>query len=396
MATIKMTKAIISKMNPNHTPMIQGDHGTGKTEVVRQLCEEVWKLPCVELQGSQLSDVGDLIGLQKISTVEAGGEKYEETTWVPPYWYPKNGKPFCLFLDEINRAAPPIKRAMMQIGNDHKLLNFNLPEGSRVICAVNPDSSGEYDVEEFDAAERDRFFKILFTPTVAEWLDWARAAGVLDVITSYIDAHNDDLDPFTRQRDSKAKAAGANTFNQLGVLPSRRSWKKLSDDMKAVLSGDPGYYDSKEGVAELKLLAAGWIGEHIANNFASWYAEHCKGIKPSDIVEAGETETKIWEELKKMAEAKPIETVSLGKSVAAEIHKIEGQLSKDHKPTETGIQVAANWLKFLTAIPLELATQVNMQAVETARSKKERWVGMLSAINTRIRDFYMELADFDV
>ena len=416
MADIATTKSLLRKMSPEHTPMIQGIHGIGKTEVIRQLCAEKdgWNLRCCELQGSQLSDVGDLIGLQKIVEFEEETEvfidgkpvkkmvKRQETAWVPPYWFPKDGKPFCLFLDEINRAAPPIKRAMMQIGNDHRLLNFELPKGSRVICAINPDNEGNYDVEEFDDAENDRYWKLLFTPTIQEWIFYARKIGVLDSIVSYIEAHEEDLDPYSMSKS--VKTGGKNDeVSQLGVKQSRRSWVRLSQDMERALEIDPECYSSASGNAELRLLAAGWVGEAIALNFASWYQQHGNGLQPKQIVEADLSNKKIWTKLKKMGEKQPLETQRLGTAICGYLQKVEDKLEDDKKkPTEYGKMVAKNWLKFLTTIPLEIAAQVNMQGVETARKQHKQdpttctWIKSLSRINGEICDFYIKLADYDI
>lgn len=409
MADINTIKSLLRKMDPAHTPLIQGIHGTGKTEVIRQLCAEPdgWNLRCCELQGSQLSDVGDLIGLQKIveydEEVEAfvNGKtvkttvKRQETAWIPPYWFPKDGKPFCLFLDEINRAAPPIKRAMMQIGNDHRLLNFELPAGSRVVCAINPDNEGNYDVEEFDDAENDRYWKILFTPTVQEWLFHARKIGVMDCIVSYIESHEEDLDPYAMA--SKTGTRGRNDeVDQLGVKQSRRSWVRLSQDMQRALDIDPDCYSGVKGNAELRLLAAGWVGEAIAINFAAWYMQHGEGLQPKQIIEAKPSDKQIWKKLKKLGESQQLETLRLGSAICGHLMKVEDQLVANGKPTDYGKLVADNWYKFLTTIPLEVAAQVNMQGVETARKQGCKWVGRLSAINEKICDFYIELADSDL
>lgn len=415
MADIATVKSLLRKMSPSHTPMIQGIHGTGKTEVVRQLCAEAdgWNLRCCELQGSQLSDVGDLIGLQKIIEYEEEVEamvdgkpvkttvKRQETAWIPPYWFPKDGKPFCLFLDEINRAAPPIKRAMMQIGNDHRLLNFELPEGSRVVCAINPDNEGNYDVEEFDDAENDRYWKILFTPTVQEWIFHARKIGVLDCIISFIEAHEEDLDPYVMAGKTRTKGSN-DEVDQLGVKQSRRSWVRLSKDMVRALEIDPDCYSGPKGNAELRLLAAGWVGEAIAGNFASWYQQHGAGLQPNQIIEADASDKKIWAKLKKMGEANTLETLRLGSAICGYLQKIEDKLVEKGKPTDYGKLVAENWYKFLTNIPKEVAAQVNMQGVEAARKQNQKdpstckWVARLSAINEKVCDFYIDLADYDV
>ena len=153
---IQTLKMVLAATPNTHTVMLKGPHGIGKTEVIRWLAKNVWHQECVEFQASQISDVGDLIGLPRINS-ETG-----ETEFVPPYWYKKdehgNPLPVTLFLDEINRGTTLVTNAMMQLGLDHKILNFKLAPGSHVICAINPGDDGNYDVEEFDDAENDRYF----------------------------------------------------------------------------------------------------------------------------------------------------------------------------------------------------------------------------------------------
>ena len=99
---IATLKAVMAATPNTHTIMLKGPHGIGKTEVIRWLAKNVWHQDCVEFQASQISDVGDLIGLPRINA-ETG-----ETEFVPPYWYKKdkdgNPLPVTLFLDEINRG----------------------------------------------------------------------------------------------------------------------------------------------------------------------------------------------------------------------------------------------------------------------------------------------------
>ena len=141
---IQTLKMVLAATPNSHTVMLKGPHGIGKTEVIRWLAKNVWHQECIEFQASQISDVGDLIGLPRINS-ETG-----ETEFVPPYWYKKdehgNPLPVTLFLDEINRGTTLVTNAMMQLGLDHKILNFKLAPGSHVICAINPGDDGNYDV----------------------------------------------------------------------------------------------------------------------------------------------------------------------------------------------------------------------------------------------------------
>ena len=195
---IQTLKMVLAATPNSHTVMLKGPHGIGKTEVIRWLAKNVWHQDCIEFQASQISDVGDLIGLPRINS-ETG-----ETEFVPPYWYKKdehgNPLPVTLFLDEINRGTTLVTNAMMQLGLDHKILNFKLAPGSHVICAINPGDDGNYDVEEFDPAKMDRFVVYNFTPETQEWIDWAIDVGINSLVTGYISQFGSDLDQDTKDR----------------------------------------------------------------------------------------------------------------------------------------------------------------------------------------------------
>ena len=85
----------------------------------------------VSLFLGQMSDPGDLIGLPYKN------EKTGNTEFMPPYWFPTDGKPIVLFLDELNRARPEVLQTIMDLALNKKLAGKQLPEGSRIISAVN-------------------------------------------------------------------------------------------------------------------------------------------------------------------------------------------------------------------------------------------------------------------
>lgn len=81
--------------------MLTGRHGIGKSQILTKYFETKG-MPVKTLFLGQMSDPGDLLGLP--TKDEATGK----TTFMPPYWFPIDGKPIVLFLDELNRARPEI------------------------------------------------------------------------------------------------------------------------------------------------------------------------------------------------------------------------------------------------------------------------------------------------
>ena len=149
--------------------MLTGKHGIGKSQILERFFTSRGER-VVTLFLGQMSDPGDLIGLPRLD--EATGK----THFMPPYWFPTDGKPVVLFLDELNRARPEVLQTVMDLTLNRTLAGRKLPEGSRVISAVN--DGEEYQLTDLDPALVSRFNIYEFKPTAQEWLLWASKAGL--------------------------------------------------------------------------------------------------------------------------------------------------------------------------------------------------------------------------
>lgn len=141
---------------------------------------------------------------------------------MPPYWFPTDGQPIVLFLDELNRARPEMLQTVMDLALNRKLAGRKLPEGSRVISAVN--AGDEYQLTDLDPALVSRFNVVQFRPTVQEWLLWARKEGIDSRVISFIEENHIWLDRDPDHRE------GSDTG--LDKTPDRRAWKRVSDIIK--------------------------------------------------------------------------------------------------------------------------------------------------------------------
>jgi len=199
----------------SHNIMLCGLHGIGKSEFLTKYYEEKGMTVNALFLG-QMSDPGDLIGLPYKD------EKTGKTEFMPPYWFPIDGKPICLFLDELNRARPEILQTVMDLCLNRKLAGKLLPEGSIVIAAVN--QGDQYQLTDLDPALVSRFNIVNFKPTVQEWLLWANKVGVDSRVIDFIEENHIWLD---KEPDAKE---GADTG--LDKTPDRRAWKRVSDIIK--------------------------------------------------------------------------------------------------------------------------------------------------------------------
>ena len=202
---------ILEAMPASQNLMLVGKHGIGKSEILTRYFERLG-IPVNTLFLGQMSDPGDLIGLPRLD--EATGK----TIFMPPYWFPTDGRPIVLFLDELNRARPEVLQTVMDLTLNRKLAGRSLPEGSRLIAAVN--DGEEYQLTDLDPALVSRFNIYTFRPSAQEWLLWA-TENKLDVrVTDFI-RHNPKMLDGDGSTDNPDRG--------LDKTPDRRAWKKVSD-----------------------------------------------------------------------------------------------------------------------------------------------------------------------
>ena len=209
----KELKEILEIMPDKQNIMLVGKHGIGKSEILTEFFEKKG-MKVTALFLGQMSDPGDLIGLPRLD--ETSGK----TMFMPPYWFPTDGKPIVLFLDELNRARPEVLQTIMDLALNRKLAGRSLPDGSRIVSAVN--EGEEYQLTDLDPALVSRFNIYNFRPTVAEWLLWAAEQKVDERVITFIQENPRFLDTCDRAADETG----------LDKTPDRRAWKKVSDNIK--------------------------------------------------------------------------------------------------------------------------------------------------------------------
>ncbi len=235
----KELEALLDATPATHNIMLTGRHGIGKSEILSAYFGRQG-MPVIALFLGQMSDPGDLIGLPNKDA------KTGKTVFLPPYWFPMDGRPVVLFLDELNRARPEVLQTIMDLALNRRLAGRELPPGSRIISAVNVGE--EYQLTDLDPALVSRFNIYNFRPTAEEWTLWAAGAGVDERVIEFISGNPSLL-------DGDDMAEGDN----LDKTPDRRAWKRVSDLISGV---------SKPTSLHKKLLA-GTIGVKAASLFCN-------------------------------------------------------------------------------------------------------------------------------
>lgn len=232
--SIDELKRLLTAMPTDQNIMLTGRHGIGKSEILTNFYAERG-MKVVTLFLGQMSDPGDLIGLPNKN------EQTGKTDFMPPYWFPMDGEPIVLFLDELNRARPEVLQTVMDLVLNRKLAGRQLPKGCVIISAVN--EGDEYQLTDLDPALVSRFNIYQFRPTTAEWLLWAQENGLDERVIYFISNNADWLDENIKQADE---------YVGLEKSPDRRAWKKVSDLIKGIDSLD----DYKKFVAGIIGVAA--------------------------------------------------------------------------------------------------------------------------------------------
>ena len=233
--------------------LLVGNHGIGKSRIVEDYFTSKGMTVTALFLG-QMSDPGDLIGLPRLN------EETGKTDFMPPYWFPTDGVPIVLFLDELNRARPEMLQTVMDLVLNRKLAGRKLPKGSRIISAVN--AGEQYQVGELDPALVSRFNIYTLHPTVQDWLTWAKLADVDERVIKFIAARPDKLDSrFDPSADSLEKS------------PDRRAWERVSDVLKGVKSPEPVHAK----------LVAGIVGALTASSLFESFKE--TSVSGKDVVE---------------------------------------------------------------------------------------------------------------
>lgn len=256
---------VAQKLPPNTSILLRGDHGIGKSQLVRQVARLIaalrglGTLPVVDWRLSQCTE-GDIIGLPSTDG--------EVTRFNPPERFKRAcTSPHLLFLDELNRATAEVMQAGFQIVLDRELNGWKLHPNTIVMSAVN--DSAAYNVNEIDPALLDRFWVVDLMPDTQDWLAWGRAMNenpdpeivklkapfggrnCLPLIVDFIAQEEKWLDP---PKNAEPKE----------VHVSRRSWERLGDAL--------GYagLDDKPADPLFYSMCLGYIGVAAAAAFTAY------------------------------------------------------------------------------------------------------------------------------
>ena len=249
--------------------LIRGRHGVGKSEVVYQIAEDL-KLPVVERRASQMTE-GDLLGMPSPEFIDVNGE---QASVMRPYaWFLRAcTEAVCLFLDEVDRATTEVRQGIFELTDSRKLAGWKLHPDTIVISAVNGGEHGsQYQVNEMDPAELDRYTVFDVEPSVEDWLDWGK-----DRVSNFV---------WDFINQNRAHLEHSSDFEPNKVYPSRRSWDRLN---KCLVKGN--LFD--EGVDQTVFfnLSQSFCGLEAAVAFLDFVKAYDRQVTWEQVINEGQTD----------------------------------------------------------------------------------------------------------
>lgn len=247
--------------------LIRGDHGIGKSDMVRQLSKH-FGLEVIDKRLSQISE-GDMIGLpQLVDGV---------TRFAHPDWYVKACKqPVMLFFDEFNRATQEVMNAAFQIILDRELNGMKLHPDTRVFACIN--HNGTYQVNQMDPALLDRFWVCDLDVSVEEWLEWGTKSkkdgggGIHPYLLDFIKQNPRCL--HTADTGSDEKQPSPRSIAHMDEV--LQSLKLYDADLRSATAPEAALFYS---------LSTGFVGVNVGQQLVSFIKTIEKQITAEDILD---------------------------------------------------------------------------------------------------------------
>ena len=383
---IRTLKKIIKYTPVNQAIGLEGKHGIGKSDIVKQILAEMgYSVICLFV--GQMADAGDAIGLpDKIDaefvvkdpkTGVVSTQVGRITKFAPPAWWPRdpNAK-VAIFLDEANRGKPELNQCLMDMLLNRQLNGNALPDACRIFGAWNPIDDGFYQVEEPDPAWLDRWNVYTLDPSVEEWMDWAWKAGVNNNVIGFISENRELLDPYVSSSKEILKKYKAGS-----VLPSRRSWHRVSQIMNdAIKANDQFWVDSDNGLGLLKEMVAGVVGVHAASAFGNYVRTKGRGITIGVMMTDWKSEYE--KTIKRMSVQEQLQMNNQLEFFIVENEK----LMKDQKQLLD--KYAFSMQKYLECINEEIMAAF-INKMKDAHEDNKTWPGLILGANEKIVNKYL-------
>lgn len=229
--------------------ILWGPTGVGKSESIHQIAARIMKETGkqVEIRDIRLSNCAltDLVG------IPTADREHRETIWLKPEIFHCDEKDkdniILMFFDELDKAAPSVQAAALQLILDRKSWTHRLPENAYILAAANPArDTGTYSTRmKPELLNRFRHYNI--QPEFESFREWGIENRIHPYVLGYLSYDYSKL---------YADEEGRST-----AFPTPRSWKSVSDTL--ILHAD-------RTVDDLYIEICSDIGMAAALEFRTW------------------------------------------------------------------------------------------------------------------------------
>lgn len=183
----KQLELMVEKGINQHVIGLEGGPGIGKSAIVKFVAKKLG-IGCIDLRLSQMADASDFVGLPRTDANTL------TTVYCKPDWWPEEGTKGILFLDEPNRGAPDVMQGVFQLLTDRRIHMNVLPKGWFIVMAMNPSEGNiSFNVTQTDAAWNSRYIRLEVECDPEEWMAWARANEINDLVIRFIGVNHNLL-----------------------------------------------------------------------------------------------------------------------------------------------------------------------------------------------------------
>ena len=186
----------------NQVPLLVGETGIGKTSLATRVAESHdWELVTIDGNLLKEGEIGGLPTVETVSHKDSNGAVKEIKTTVYAVHHTLEhvsravnaGRHVLLFIDEINRAEHAVQQELMNLILNREINGFVLSDDVRIIAAMNPEDSFDYQTIDMDPAQQNRFVWLYMEADYMQWIDWAISAGIEDKVVEFISSYPDYL-----------------------------------------------------------------------------------------------------------------------------------------------------------------------------------------------------------
>jgi hypothetical protein len=246
-----------------------GVPGTGKTSLLRSIAQKLdWPL---HRTTAPIHESTDFLGLPFLP----GGTLTARTMRAPLEWavtlageVTKHGGNGLVFFDDLAFAPPPVQNALLQIVQERRVDQFQLPVGVRCVVALDPGATVS-SMSALTAALVNRMVHLAWSPDASWWVEGFLSGWRLDLPAlpanweSHLLPARAKVADFIRFRPGLLNSVPQDEVAQSGPWPSGRTWEMLSRLLAAC--------NAASASAEVRLLlATGAVGKAAGIEYLNW------------------------------------------------------------------------------------------------------------------------------